>query len=82
MANVVVVDDSAPDRQLMASLLRYGGHTAMLCADGQVGLETIKKVKPDLVITDLITPGIDGYDLARAVRANPGTATTPIITEK
>ena len=79
MANVVVVDDSAPDRQLMASLLRYGGHTAMLCADGQVGLETIKKVKPDLVITDLITPGIDGYDLARAVRANPGTATTPII---
>jgi PAS domain S-box-containing protein len=79
MATVVVVEDSAPDRQLVASLLKYAGHKAMLCADGQAGLDLIKKVKPDLVIVDLITPGIDGYDLARAVRADPRTATTPII---
>ena len=51
----------------------------MLCADGQAGLDLIKKVKPDLIILDLIMPGIDGYDLARAVRADPRTATTPII---
>jgi PAS domain S-box-containing protein len=79
MATVIVVDDSAPDRQLMASLLKYAGHEAMLCADGQAGLDLIKKVKPDLVIVDLITPGLDGYDLARAVRTDPQTATTPII---
>jgi PAS domain S-box-containing protein len=79
MATVVVVEDSAPDRQYVASLLRYAGHKAMLCADGQAGLDLIKKVKPDLVIVDLITPGIDGYDVARAVRADPATATTPII---
>jgi PAS domain S-box-containing protein len=79
MATVVVVEDSAPDRQLVASLLKYAGHKAMLCANGQAGLDLIKKVKPDLIIVDLITPGIDGYDLARAVRADPRTATTPII---
>jgi PAS domain S-box-containing protein len=79
MATVIVVEDSAPDRQLMASLLKYAGHKAMLCADGQAGLDLIKKVKPDLIIVDLIMPGIDGYDLARAVRADPRTATTPII---
>ena len=79
MATVIVVDDSAPDRQLMASLLKYAGHQAMLCGDGQAGLDLIKKVKPDLIIVDLITPSIDGYDLVRAVRADPGTATTPII---
>ena len=39
----------------------------------------IKKVKPDLVIADLITPGIDGYELARAVRTDPQTIATPII---
>jgi PAS domain S-box-containing protein len=79
MATVIVVEDSAPDRQFVASLLKYAGHKAMLCADGQAGLDLIKKVKPDLIILDLITPGIDGYDLARAVRADPQTATTPII---
>ena len=79
MATVIVVEDSAPDRQLMASLLKYAGHKAMLCADGQAGLDLIKKVKPDLVIVDLIMPGIDGYDVARGVRSDPRTATTPII---
>jgi two-component system, cell cycle sensor histidine kinase and response regulator CckA len=79
MAKVIVVEDSAPDRQFVASLLKYAGHEAILCADGQAGLDLIKKVKPDLVITDLITPGIDGYELARAVRADPRTTATPII---
>jgi PAS domain S-box-containing protein len=74
-----VVEDSAPDRQYVASLLKYAGHKVMLCADGQAGLDLIRKVKPDLVIVDLITPSIDGYDVARGVRADPGTATTPII---
>jgi CheY-like chemotaxis protein len=79
MARVIVVEDHAPDRQLMASLLKYAGHEAMFCADGQAGLDLINKVKPDLIIVDLIMPGIDGYDVARAVRADPLTATTPII---
>jgi len=79
MATVIVVDESAPDRQLMASLLKYAGHEVLLCADGQAGLDLIRKVKPDLIIVDLIMPGVDGYDVARAVRADTRTATTPII---
>ena len=79
MATVIVVDDSAPDRQYVGSLLKYAGYQVMLCADGRAGLELIKKVKPDLVIADLITPGIDGYELARAVRTDPETTATPII---
>jgi PAS domain S-box-containing protein len=79
MATVIVVDDSASDRQFVATLLKYAGHVVMLSADGKAGLELIKKVKPDLVIVDLITPGIDGYELARSVRADPRTSATPII---
>ena len=79
MGRVVVIDDSAPDRQLMQTLLKHAGHTVLLCADGAEGLAVIKREKPDLIITDLITPSIDGYDLARAVRADPSTAFTPII---
>ena len=79
MAKVIVVEDSAPDRQFIATLLKYAGHEVMLSADGKSGLDLIQKVKPDLVIVDLITPGMDGYELARAVRATPATAATPII---
>ena len=63
----------------MASLLKYAGHEVLLCVDGQAGLDLIRKVNPDLIIVDLIMPGVDGYDVARAVRADTRTATTPII---
>jgi PAS domain S-box-containing protein len=79
MAKVIVVEDSAPDRELLASLLKYAGHEVVVCAEGQAGLDLIKKVKPDLVIADLIMPGVDGYELARAVRTDPATTATPII---
>jgi PAS domain S-box-containing protein len=79
VATVIVVDDSAPDRQYAGSLLKYAGHEVLLCADGRAGLDLIMKVKPDLVIANLITPGIDGYELARVVRTNPQTSATPII---
>ena len=79
MAKVIVVEDSAPDRQYIATLLKYAGHEVMLSADSKSGLDLIKKVAPDLVIVDLIMPGMDGYELARAVRADPATAATPII---
>jgi len=79
LVRVVVVDDSAPDRRLAEYLLKHAGHSVMVCGDGQVGLDLIKKEHPDLIIADLITPGIDGYRLARAVRSDPKTFTTPII---
>src|ERR1700693_5476894 len=79
MAKVIVVEDSAPDRQYIATLLKYAGHEVMLSADSKSGLDLIKKLTPDLVIVDLIMPGMDGYELARAVRAAPATAATPII---
>jgi two-component system, sensor histidine kinase and response regulator len=79
MATVLVIDDSPSDRQLSETLLKYGGHEVLLAADGQAGLALVKARTPDLVITDLITPTIDGYELARSVRSDPATARIPII---
>jgi PAS domain S-box-containing protein len=79
MAKVIVVDDIAADRRLAETLLDHAGHMAVVCDDGQAGLDLIKKEKPDLIITDLITPTIDGYALARAVRTDRKTASIPII---
>jgi len=79
LVTVVVVDDSAPDQRLAEILLKHAGHTVMVSGDGQAGLDLIRREHPDLIIADLITPTIDGYELARAVRADAHTATTPII---
>jgi PAS domain S-box-containing protein len=79
MATVLVIDDSAPDRRLAVTLLKHAGHTVIVCDDGQAGLDLIKRENPDLIIADIITPGIDGYRVARAVRSDPKIATTPII---
>jgi PAS domain S-box-containing protein len=75
----IVIDDTAADRLLAETLLKHAGYAVTTCADGLAGLELIKKEVPDLIVADLITPGIDGYDLARAVRGDSRTATTPIV---
>ncbi|MHB8587467.1 MAG: hybrid sensor histidine kinase/response regulator [Candidatus Dormibacteraceae bacterium] len=79
MATAVVVDDTAADRQLAETLLKHAGYEVLSSGDGLAGLELIKEAKPDLIVTDLITPTIDGYDVARAVRADPSTASIPIV---
>ena len=79
MARVIVIDDMATDRRLAETLLEHGGHSVVLCDDGQAGLDLILKTMPDLIITDLITPTIDGYALARTVRSDRRTASIPMI---
>ena len=79
MPTAVVIDDTVADRLLAETLLKHAGYAVTTCADGLAGLELIKKEIPDLIVADLITPGIDGYDLARAVRGDSRTAMTPIV---
>ena len=79
MPFAIVVDDSAADRHLAEILLKHAGFDVESCGDGKAALDLIKRLKPDLIITDLITPTIDGYELAREVRADPETASIPIV---
>jgi PAS domain S-box-containing protein len=75
----IVIDDSPADRQLAEILLKHAGFDVEACGDGLAGLNLIKRLKPDLIVTDLITPTVDGYELAREVRADPETSSIPII---
>ena len=69
MPTAVVVDDTDADRRLAQTLLEHAGYTVTVCGDGRAGLELIKRETPDLVIADLITPGMDGYEVLAAIRA-------------
>lgn len=79
MAHILVVDDRPLNRQLLVTLLGYYGHTIAQAEDGVVALAQIEKRRPDLLITDLLMPNMDGEELCRRLRADPVTARLPII---
>jgi two-component system, cell cycle sensor histidine kinase and response regulator CckA len=79
MAVVLVVDDRATNRELVRTLLGYQGHLVIEAHEGAEALDMAHAQHPDLVLTDILMPGMDGYELARELRAAPDTAATPIV---
>jgi CheY-like chemotaxis protein/Tfp pilus assembly protein PilF len=76
---ILVVDDSATVRKLIAGKLEKNGHTVICSGDGEDALEQIKKTVPDLVLLDIAMPGIDGYQVCRQIRGWVSTANTPVV---
>jgi len=78
-ARVLVADDNADMRDYAARLLRAQGWVVETVADGTAALAAARRDPPDLVLSDVMMPGLDGFGLLRALRADPRTSTTPII---
>jgi len=78
-SNVLVVDDDPDKRNLLAVALEMAGYQVHTANDGEAGLASVESHLPDLIITDVMMPKMDGYELARRVRANPQTRFIPII---
>ncbi len=67
----MVVDDEKSLRELMQSLIEELGHQVFSAANGEQALKLIEKNKPDLVISDVMMPVMDGYTLLEQIRSNP-----------
>ena len=78
-STVLVLDDRPEDRELLAILLRYAGHEVLEAATGELALELARKRRPKLIITDILMPGMNGYEFVRRVREDPDVADTPVI---
>jgi CheY-like chemotaxis protein len=77
---VLVVDDSADLRMLVAeSLRKLGGFTVVTAEDGAEGLERYFEIRPNCVVIDVKMPGLDGYQLIRALRGDPASSATPLV---
>lgn len=79
MATILIVDDRPPNRELLVSVLGYHGHRLLEAGDGAEALAAIYARKPDLVISDILMPTMDGYELVRRVRADPAIASTRVV---
>lgn len=78
MAVVLIAEDDDDIALILARLLKRAGHTALRAPDGQAALEMAVEHRPDLLLTDLGMPRMDGLELARAIRADPALADMPI----
>ena len=78
-ATILIVDDELQNRKLLDALLRPEGYQTRSAANGEDALASIREFAPDLILLDIMMPGMDGYEVARSLKANPETANIPII---
>jgi len=76
---VLVVDDEPLVRQTLELELKRAGYEVMIAADGKEALLAIQKKVPDLIISDIMMPTLDGYAFCRKVKDNPRTRTVPFL---
>jgi class 3 adenylate cyclase len=76
---VLVVEDDDPIRANIARLLGLEGYAVHVAANGAAGLQQARGTAPDIVITDINMPGMDGFALVEALRADPALATVPVL---
>jgi diguanylate cyclase (GGDEF)-like protein len=79
MATVLIADDDAAVRRLLSAVLRPRGHTIIEAGNGEQALELAGSENPELIVSDLMMPAMDGYELVRRLRIEPRTAQTPVI---
>src|SRR2546428_6126229 len=78
-ARILIVDDQRSNVEMIAGVLKARGYAVYTALDGQQALEQVREIHPDLVVSDILMPGMDGYDLCRRLRAAPETALLPLI---
>jgi two-component system alkaline phosphatase synthesis response regulator PhoP len=76
---VLIVEDDAALRRMLSIFLRAAGYLAQVAADGPTGLALVRAERPDLVLLDLMLPGIDGWEVLRRIKGDALTATVPVL---
>lgn len=78
-ATILVIEDNPESLRLLAYLLSCAGHETLTAADGEEGLRLALGSRPDLVLCDIQLPGIDGYEIARRLKASDEHAGIPLV---
>jgi len=76
---ILLVEDDKFLRELMSKKLLSLGYEVSTAPDGETGIEMIKSEKPEVVLLDLILPGINGFDVLEKAKKDPETANIPVV---
>jgi len=77
--HVMIVDDSATDRLYLTEMLQRNGFEIVQAESGEQALEIIGQKLPDLVLMDIVMPGMTGFEATRKLTKNPATANIPVV---
>jgi CheY-like chemotaxis protein len=78
-SRILVIEDNHTNLELMTYLLNAFGHTAIAAHDGEEGVDLAMRASPDLILCDLALPKLDGYGVARKLKAESSLKSVPLI---
>lgn len=79
MALVLIVDDSPTDQHVISAALKKKGYETVVASDGAEALNLAVSAHPDLILMDVVMPGMDGFKATRELAKNPATASIPVV---
>ena len=79
MSDILIVEDSQTIRTMMANLLESEGHTVSGARDGLSAMTMLRDKKPDMILLDIMLPGVGGIELCMVIRRNPELKDVPIV---
>ncbi|HJQ26646.1 MAG TPA: response regulator [Blastocatellia bacterium] len=79
MARILLVEDNEMNRDMLSRRLQRRGFEVLIAVNGEDGIRMARDEKPDLILMDMSLPVIDGWEATRQLKADPATATLPVI---
>ena len=78
-ATILIVDDSPTETHILKGIVESGGYKVITAVDGESGVTVAKETKPDLVLMDVVMPGLNGFQATRQLSKAPETQDIPVI---
>ena len=79
MARILLIEDSPTDRAVFTQWLQKGGHQVILATNAEDGIDIARKQLPDLVLMDVVLPGMSGFQATRALTRDAATSKIPVL---
>jgi signal transduction histidine kinase len=77
--NILIVDDNQDNLRVLEEMLSVAGHTVRAAVNGEIAIRAVAANSPDLILLDVMMPGMDGYEVCRRLREDPATAGIPVL---